>query len=657
MVGLPYDCLANPLGAVRLTFEKAVACGSDPSTFDGRTGAPLIFSSSSFLTMVPFLNPSNMPWVQPNTLVRFRGMIQDMLGNEFYVGAYKDGETWRTNKFADFSQFPMATGSSPDVSVWERRLLYCVPVPWQNSWIEHSSEALVNPSSISSSLQSVKRHREDDQAMNDIDMQVTNEEVHASTSNKKMREDGITFNSSNPGDTTSVLPNFDRTSFPCLVKIYDSPESDLKLNDVFEFIGVYTFDPEFPVDKNDNNDLESSLCDDTLTQMPPSKVLFLKCFLCVEAFFSHMDWNITVLEFTPFYSTYNDIDQGTVFFCAIEATAFAPDTCIYFHHRGNRCTLRGFSVSGTSTPLPCSQEACHSRLYFRGRIGGGFYDSMQEIMPAGFLKSHLVKATREALLGHLTTILGNDGVHARVDSIAVGKLSLNLTCFNKETVSVFGHRLNLALKNLLPFTHSIPLTVDYLNKVSLAPKRIIKLTGILQLAEGSHLTIDETQLLEGTLNPTGAQNARVLRSLLELQKVEYDFTYYKMDMPTDIQLLILSEGKSNILPGDLVLPFRPSSVDAVQDAETQVLQSWRWYLATMRSLSHSIEQEIQKVVEDDLVAARQADRSLSSLDFSRLLTMGRLVSLSFGETSLTLEHWQMAKELERLRKERLQGSS
>lgn len=89
------------------------------------------------------------------------------------------------------------------------------------------------------------------------------------------------------------------------------------------------------------------------------------------------------------------------------------------------------------------------------------------------------------------------------------------------------------------------------------------------------------------------------------------------------------------------------------------------------------------MVEDDLVAARQADRSLSSQDFSRsvgvlvlfvwfschaigcvktdvccrLLTMGRLISLSFGETSLTLEHWQMAKELERLRKERLQGSS
>jgi hypothetical protein len=90
------------------------------------------------------------------------------------------------------------------------------------------------------------------------------------------------------------------------------------------------------------------------------------------------------------------------------------------------------------------------------------------------------------------------------------------------------------------------------------------------------------------------------------------------------------------------------------------------------------------VVENDLVTARQADRSLGSQDFSRSwapelslcmilalrtlilvllnlclsspcrwLTMGRLISASFGETSLSLEHWQMVKELERLRMDRL----
>jgi len=38
---------------------------------------------------VPVLNASNLGLVKPNTLVRYRGMVQDMLGNEYYIGAFK----------------------------------------------------------------------------------------------------------------------------------------------------------------------------------------------------------------------------------------------------------------------------------------------------------------------------------------------------------------------------------------------------------------------------------------------------------------------------------------------------------------------------------------------------------------------------------------
>ncbi|RWV81711.1 hypothetical protein GW17_00056849 [Ensete ventricosum] len=134
--------------------------------------------------------------------------------------------------------------------------------------------------------------------------------------------------------------------------------------------------------------------------------------------------------------------------------------------------------------------------------------------------------------------------------------------------------------------------------------------GVLQLAQGTHLTIDETRMQNGTLTSNGVENARLLKHLLEWQKlssdflvkigdfnnkpteswcsslyladenycmlkcllllnqvdllmtmqVEYDFEYYKLEMAADVQLLIISEGKSNILPADLVLPFCPKSV-------------------------------------------------------------------------------------------------
>ncbi|CAL1371747.1 unnamed protein product [Linum trigynum] len=590
MVGPMYDCLANPLGAIRLTFEKAVGSGCEPSAFDGKDwGALDVFREflvdQGNLSQVPVLNSETLKWVQPNTLVRFRGMVQDMLGNEFYAGAYKDGSGWRTNKFGDDSQQPI--DFSPDVRVWERRLLYCVQVPGLNRWAESeaASEATVTSMDLTSQ-QRDKRQRMDAELM---DYEGSNIVLEDSPSAKRMREDGHPSPSvqlsdlkpEGPCSSTMMRPEVG-DSLSCLVKVYDTRESELKLNDIFEFVGVFTIESEpVPADDGDDVDLTTGFRND-LVHLQANKVPCLHCIV-----------------------------------------------------------HRKLAVSDFLRSSPIIEQS-----------------------------KHAVMNTRESLLRHLTMLLGNDGVaanymllhllskiHARVDNVAVGKLSLNLTCLSKEALSVFGVQLCNALRNLLPFTNSIPLTVNYLNTACLGPKKDYQrnrlIGGTLQLAEGSHLTIDETQLETGTLNSVGIENARLLKDLVELQKVEYDFTYYKMEMAADVQLLVLSEGKSNILPADIVLPVRPSDVSRPEVVSAEALGAWRWYLATMRTLSHTIESEIQEVVEKDLVAARQADRRIGSKEFSSLLTMGRLMSLSFGETTLSLEHWEMVKELEKLRKERI----
>lgn len=43
--------------------------------------------------------------------------------------------------------------------------------------------------------------------------------------------------------------------------------------------------------------------------------------------------------------------------------------------------------------------------------------------------------------------------------------------------------------------------------------------GVLQLARGTHVTINETCMQSGTLSSNGIDNARLLKNLLELQKV------------------------------------------------------------------------------------------------------------------------------------------
>ncbi|CAL9123278.1 unnamed protein product [Musa textilis] len=593
MVGLAYDFLLNPLGAVRLAFEKAVA-SSPPdadlaAAFRGKDwGAVDLFRDFLFeqggLSQVPILDASTIRWVQPNTLVRFRGMVQDMLGNELYVGAYKNGSTWRTNKFTDVAPSPMPPAF--ETQLWERHLFYCVPVPGQNSWtMEPSPSPGARNMSSSTSQHGVKRGRTTE---DDMDLNVVSYNGDEGSSNTKKQKEGESTCQSSSSSEDLVnhggdleLKNGDSSCLSCLVKIYDMPESHLKLNDVFEFIGIYTFDPELAGHKDNSDDLMYDLFEDPMAHLPPSKVPRLHCLICRK---------LVIQDFLP-----------------------------------NSLVIE---------PLP-----------------------------------NMIRKIRESLLLHLSAVLGNDEVaaqylllhllsriRAQVDVITVGKLSLNLTGFTRESASIFGCQLTNAVEELLPFAHAIPLTIEYLNNATLQPRKDNKtgrlVAGVLQLAQGTHLTIDETRMQNGTLTSNGVVNARLLKHLLEWQKVEYDFEYYKLEMAADVQLLIISEGKSSILPADLVLPFCPKSVAPV-NATGEQLQAWRWYLATMRSLQHSSEPETSQILQDEMVAAMQEDRSLGYAGLTRWLTMAELMSASFGEKCVTLEHWQMIKELERLRKERL----
>uniref|UniRef100_A0A0D3BNY1 Potassium transporter n=1 Tax=Brassica oleracea var. oleracea TaxID=109376 RepID=A0A0D3BNY1_BRAOL len=365
----------------------------------------------------------------PKTLVRFRGMIQDMLGNEFYAGAYKDGLTWSTNKYSDVSQFP----DGSDMKVWERRLLYCVPRRCGLKQMLHLPYGRDGPELRSRFLDLTGQNREK-RARVDEEMCDSMEAGLNCSPFKKMKV----------GEATSSASESQQ--------IYDSPESDLKLNDVAEFLGVLTFDQN--ADEN-----SEALSEAESVQMPSENVPRLHCI-----------------------------------------------------------------------------------------------------------------------------------IHRKLE------------------------------------------TQHFLNGSSLST---------------------EAKLHPGTLNSVGVENAKLLKNLLECQKVEYDFQYYKMEMATDAQMLIFSEGKSNIMPADVVVPFQPSQVNSLQVISPETAEAWRCYLATCKSLSNSIGEELQQVLENDLVELRQTGRSSGSQDLSRLLTMARMMSVSYDETTLSLEHWQMVLELERLRKERL----
>lgn len=59
------------------------------------------------------------------------------------------------------------------------------------------------------------------------------------------------------------------------MQIYDSPESEMKLNDIIEFVGIFTFGVE--LEKGEFDEVSDGLCEDALIHRPSTKVFTPFC--------------------------------------------------------------------------------------------------------------------------------------------------------------------------------------------------------------------------------------------------------------------------------------------------------------------------------------------------------------------------------------------
>lgn len=85
------------------------------------------------------------------------------------------------------------------------------------------------------------------------------------------------------------------------------------------------------------------------------------------------------------------------------------------------------------------------------------------------------------------------------------------------------------LTSLLPTVHTFPLSVARLNDTAMIPKKDYDqnrlVAGMLQLASGTQLLVDETHMDEGQLTERGVANLKAMGRLLETGKLDFDFAY------------------------------------------------------------------------------------------------------------------------------------
>ncbi|KAI0646777.1 mini-chromosome maintenance replisome factor-domain-containing protein [Trametes meyenii] len=217
--------------------------------------------------------------------------------------------------------------------------------------------------------------------------------------------------------------------------------------------------------------------------------------------------------------------------------------------------------------------------------------------------------------------------------------------------------LSTILRLLLPLTHTLPLSLDALNKSRFTPESKDEdlHSGILQVPQGTVLLISEGGVGEGQLLERGVMNVRALQDVMKGQTLPYIFPFSQFSFPTDIGCIVLSEGrKSTFFKTDLNVPLTAptttSGIARLYKPPNEVVLPSADKLAIFRDLvvgarcgKVQVAETTSEHIQSEFVRERQGNRSLTADDLIRWMTVSKLYALSLHEPSLSVETWQRAK--------------
>jgi hypothetical protein len=177
-------------------------------------------------------------------------------------------------------------------------------------------------------------------------------------------------------------------------------------------------------------------------------------------------------------------------------------------------------------------------------------------------------------------------------------------------------------------------------------------------------------LSQGELKERALLNLQMLQSVIQQGILYYDFTYNKLEIRTDLNICVLSDGKSIFKHGiDCIIPMVKDTTTQNVLLSKEQLNEIRLYLSLLNSISagivtvdeesYSIHPDAQKLAETDFIEARNNPDTTTAADkvttdtLHLWLSIGRLLSLSNGQMQLTTDVWNRMKDLERQRNQRI----
>ncbi|XP_050694533.1 mini-chromosome maintenance complex-binding protein-like [Eriocheir sinensis] len=621
------DWTLQPAEVVQRIFEECGAKGPWRERIKEHFEEEL--KQPSVLEKLPWLNECPLHQLRAGQLVRYRCMVQDMLGKEFFSDVYEvtpdgasDGCSSRLlpGRYKDVVQCGPGENidaSGPNSQTGDRLVYYCVPVPGETDWVKQvyqEQQPHLAPASTSSGSARLKRPAVEDQA----ESMETEEAEGEGEERKKVRGEGwgasgsggagpTTASTSSTSTTSTTTPELNfpfpgMKGTPALVKIYE--EESLTLNQVIEVVAILSVSPH----------LASS-------SSPSSS-------------------SIGVEEEGGVIGGDGDMETPG-------GHSASPASLVPRLH-----AILARPMAHTNPLLPADTTTTTT-------ITTTTRDTMMKVLVEVCLGDSLAA---EHLLCHLLS-----SVYCRQDVTVIGKYALNLSGVDGELQAAgYTPFLYGVLSSLVTQAHYLPLTLDTINKRVFVPKKDYQtdklVSGYLQLPQHTHLLLDETQLSEGQVDRAGMANLTAIGNVITWQKVDYDFQFHTIEQLTNVPVLVMSEGKS-MLPSDVEVRLQPREKN-VELAKARVeallscpstLSLLRIYLTAARLAPYTLTEEMQKVVQDDFMESRKdsGGEGLSAAGLHSLLVVARLVTLSYGETQLNRDLWETAKKMETERKARL----
>uniref|UniRef100_H2YM22 Mini-chromosome maintenance complex-binding protein n=1 Tax=Ciona savignyi TaxID=51511 RepID=H2YM22_CIOSA len=610
--------ILNPLDVINRMFESRESDTEWKQKVDEFFARKL--QDEKLNSLVPSMNNEALHNLPPNTLMKFRCMIQDSYEPEYFLDTYQLVDKSTGDKKTGSSRYKDVIDrpgydvimESKDNETGCRQVVYCVAVPGENQWVK---QVYVKPQT---ELKTTKTNEgnpiipvnyyEDFAVLLAPNFPKQSEPQHPPPQtahndylSTPKQPPQITPTSYPPPGNEQTSQNVEKHHpIPgedgpvCIVKVYDET-MELKVNETYEFTGVFSVDPIFstPFDPMDCNGVDEDHMMELKSRSPPSSLVP----------------RLHVVSMKPLKHI-NPLLPATI-------------------------------------PKKISEDFTQSARYLR--------DDLIEFLKRLTFGDEIVA---QSLLFHLLS-----RVYTRTGTMAVGKLTLNITGIppNSSYPKLFAD----VIANLVTKTHYLPMTLDNMNKLKFTPKKDYQKNklepGFLQLSGGTHLVIDETQLHPGSLDPMGVKNVQALSSLMTSQKVDYDFQFYATPFYHDVNCVVLSEAKS-MLPCDLQVKLTPDTPVATNLEEyfarlppsDEMLNKLRVYLTLGWMGDYDMEPSVMKQIENDFVASRSSDNEkMSADDLHRLLVVARLQSASLGKSKLELSDWSVVKQFDETRKEKM----